>query len=121
MTTNLASIPALIWLDFGFLALVILLVVVTINRTIESNDKEIIKLRFASVTFTGIMIVFIFTAVLYASGSTGGDAIFDRAVTSMTPLAGVILGYMFGTKGDLRNNAAGQELPPEEKAKRPGG
>jgi hypothetical protein len=90
----------LVYGAFGFLIMIILCAAVIIHKTPDSTNTEIIKLRFASVTFTGIMAVFIFTAIMYYAfgGPAAGGQIFDRAVTSMTPLAGVILGYMFGSR-----------------------
>jgi hypothetical protein len=100
----------IIWLDFAFLTLVILLSATVIYKAPETSDKEIMKLRFACVMFTGIMTVFIFTAVLYfgSKAENAGAQIFDRAVSSMTPLAGVILGYLFGNR-----NRALAELSPD--------
>ncbi|WP_299427926.1 hypothetical protein [Sphingomonas bacterium] len=110
MNTLNVTGQTLIILDFVFLALVILCAVSVIIKTPPTTDKEIYKLRFAAVTFTGIMTVFIFTAVLFfGSGSSVGSQIFDRAVTSMTPLAGVILGYMFGTRGKKSANLGGAQ------------
>ncbi|MFD2263125.1 hypothetical protein ACFSM5_09525 [Lacibacterium aquatile] len=97
MNIDPAVLTIVLYLNFAFLALMLLMAGIIMILTKTSNDREVIKLRFAYVTFTGIMIVFIFTAILYFCDSRGiGEKIFDRAVTAMTPLAGVILGYIFG-------------------------
>lgn len=68
----------------------------------DKVDIEIRKLRFAAVLFTGIITLFIFAALLYVgtspSAGQAGKEIFDKAITSMTPLAGAVLGYFFGLK-----------------------
>lgn len=64
-------------------------------------DIETQKLRFAAATFTGILIVFVFAAILYfgdPDAKNAGRDIFDKAITAMTPLIGVIVGYLFGAK-----------------------
>lgn len=61
------------------------------------------KLRFAATTFTGILIVFVFAAILYfgdPGAKNAGKDIFDKAITAMTPLIGVIVGYLFGAKSN---------------------
>ena len=67
-------------------------------------DLETRKLRFAAATFTGILLLFVFSAALYFADPEGkpGKEIFEKAVTAMTPLAGVIVGYLFGT-GSMRS------------------
>lgn len=70
-------------------------------RLPKAEDVETQKVRFAAATFTGILTIFVFAAVLYyidprAKGP--GQDIFEKAMTAMTPLIGVIVGYLFGTK-----------------------
>jgi uncharacterized membrane protein len=84
-----------------FAALAFLGTGLVIWHTKEATDVEIVKLRFAQVLFVGIITVFIFTAILYMFSGNVGKEIFDRAITAMTPLVGVIIGYMFGTRTDL--------------------
>lgn len=72
------SAYGLIVIDFLFLALVIAAAVLLISKTPDTLDKEIIKLRFASVTFTGIMAVFVFTAVLYFAARDKSAKTFSR-------------------------------------------
>ena len=83
---------------FGVLATVGMAAYVILKSSDEVS-LEVRKIRFAAATFTGILILFVFTAILYFAdrGSTGKD-IFEKAVTAMTPLAGVIVGYLFGTR-----------------------
>lgn len=87
-------------------------------RLPKADDIETQKVRFAAATFTGILLVFVFAAVLYFSDGrpaalNAGKDIFEKAITAMTPLIGVIVGYLFGTKdkqapgsgGSTRNDA----------------
>jgi hypothetical protein len=78
-------------------------------KTKDINDVEIVKLRFAQVMFVGIITTFIFTAMLYMfSSSDRGKDIFDKALNAMTPLAGVIIGYLFSSRADT-----GKHVPTE--------
>lgn len=70
-------------------------------RLPKAEDIETQKVRFAAATFTGILTIFVFAAVLYyidPRTSGPGKEIFEKAMTAMTPLIGVIVGYLFGTK-----------------------
>jgi len=81
----------------------ITLAVIVIQRTQDRVDIETRKIRFAAATFTGLLMLFIFTAVLYFADdkdSTRGKEIFEKAFTAMSPLAGAIIGYLFGAKQD---------------------
>ena len=69
---------------------------IVIFRTEAATNIELVKARFAQVTFVGILVLFIFVALLYAAAPDPGKAIFDKATTAMTPLVGVIIGYLFG-------------------------
>src|SRR4051812_41876484 len=73
---------------------------IVIQRASDDVDLEARKIRFAAATFTGILILFVFTAVVYIADADGerGKEIFDKAITAMTPLAGVIVGYLFGSR-----------------------
>jgi hypothetical protein len=72
---------------------------VVLLRTPDNVDLETRKIRFAAATFTGILILFVFSAILYfADRGPTGKEIFEKAITAMTPLAGVIVGYLFGTR-----------------------
>lgn len=89
-----------------YLALAAFLIVVgiaawLISKTPDTGDLDTRKIRFAAVTFTGILMLFVFTAILYFVDPTGpGKEIFDKAITSMTPLAGAIVGYLFAARAD---------------------
>lgn len=68
----------------------------------DGVDVEVRKIRFASVTFTGIMVLLVFVSLLYfldKPGSTAGQTIFEKTITALTPLAGAIIGYLFGGRG----------------------
>src|SRR6202007_3086905 len=86
----------------GFVLVAFVAAAIVIGKTEASPDIEIVKLRFAQVMFVGIITTFIFTSILYMLSPSGGPGkeIFDKAATAMTPLAGVIIGYLFGSKTD---------------------
>lgn len=81
-------------------------------RLPKADDIETQKVRFAAATFTGLLLVFVFAAVLYFSDGrpaafNAGKDIFEKAMTAMTPLIGVIVGYLFGTKDKLASGLGG--------------
>jgi hypothetical protein len=86
----------------GFVLVVIILAAIVIGKTEVTDDVEIVRLRFAQVMFVGILTTVIFTSILYlfSSANGPGQAIFDKTLTAMTPLAGAIIGYLFGSKTD---------------------
>ena len=93
---DLFSYLALAFLALSFLVAALLVCIIPEN---QKDNLEVRKLRFSAVLFTGIMIVFLFFGMLYFANPTSGAAkeIFEKAVTSMTPLAGAIMGYIFGS------------------------
>ncbi len=59
---------------------------------------EASKIRFAAATFTGLLVLIVFSAIAYLEDPTGpGKQIFDRVVTATTPIIGAIIGYIFST------------------------
>jgi Na+/proline symporter len=107
---NITLGAAMIVLIIAFAAAVFL-----ISKTPATDQLETLKIRFAAVMFTGILTLFLFVAILYfgAGPDTGERAaakeIFDKAVTAMTPLAGVILGYIFRGSQKPRSKRGSQE------------
>lgn len=90
----------LVYGALGIFLLVVIIAAYLLMVTPDATDLEARKLRFAAVTFTGILTLFVFTAVLYYCKPEGpGKEIFDKAVTGMTPLAGAIIGYLFSSHG----------------------
>jgi cytochrome bd-type quinol oxidase subunit 2 len=87
-----------------YVALFAILIVVAIAayvlvRTPDTSDLEARKVHFAAATFTGILVLFVFAAILFFADPDGpGKEIFDKAVTAMTPLVGAIIGYLFGSR-----------------------
>ncbi|MDC5821671.1 hypothetical protein OPW19_17805 [Vibrio europaeus] len=64
-------------------------------------DFETRKIRFAAVTFTGILTLILFTSILaFASDSPKGVGylIFEKVLTALSPVAGGIIGYLFSAK-----------------------
>jgi hypothetical protein len=94
-------------MDPNILVIVALLVVVigigigawVVVRTPDTMQLEASKVRFAAATFTGILLLIVFVSVLYFAAPTGpGKEIFSAIVPALTPIAGAIVGYLFGTK-----------------------
>lgn len=83
--------------------LVVVFAGMVLLRLPKAEDLETQKVRFAAATFTGLLLIFVFAAVLYfsdgrADAANAGKNIFEKAMTAMTPLIGVIVGYLFGTR-----------------------
>jgi hypothetical protein len=85
-----------------FVLVVFILAARVIGRTEAALDADIVRMRFAQVMFIGIITILIFTSILYlfSTKDGSGQAIFEKSLTAMTPLAGVIIGYLFGSKTD---------------------
>jgi hypothetical protein len=91
-------------------------------KTDSVTDIEVLKARFAQVTFVGIFVLVLFTAILYyvVDPKTAGKDIFDKVLTAITPLAGVIIGYFFSTRqSDKKDDAdkTGNKEKPSDKDK----
>jgi cytochrome bd-type quinol oxidase subunit 2 len=85
----------------GLLAVVLVVIVsaFVIQRTPDAPDIEARKIRFAAATFTGILMLLLFVAILYFVDDSGrGKDIFEKVLTALTPLGGVIVGYLFTAK-----------------------
>lgn len=105
---NLPTVEA--WQAVMFDRMIILIALVCIGIVIfrvgsyiatikDPVELEVRKIRFAAVTFTGIMVLLVFVSLLYfldRPGSTAGAIIFEKTLTALTPLAGAIIGYLFG-------------------------
>jgi cytochrome bd-type quinol oxidase subunit 2 len=90
---------------FGVL-ITILVIAYVIIKVPEHTDLETRKVRFAASTCAAIVMLFIFTAVLYFVDPTGaGKHIFETAITSMLPLVGVIIGYFFSSRERRRSSS----------------
>jgi hypothetical protein len=121
---------ALIYLALGALVAIVIVAAFLVGRT---DDKavslETRKVRFAAATFTGIMLLFVFSAALYFAGGTvepkdvvytcpctppsPGKDIFDKGLTAMFTLAGSIVGYLFGTNKSTKGSSP--PAPPPER------
>jgi hypothetical protein len=108
-----------------YLALIGLLGVVTIAafvllRTSENVEFETRKIRFAAATFTGILVLLMFTATLYFVDETGrGKDIFDKMLGAFTPLAGAVAGYLFSARGAVPKDSGAQPALAEPQRKSP--
>ena len=91
----------LVYMALVLVIATIIVAAIVIYKTPEAASIETQKLRIATVSLTGIMIVFLFVLVLYFVDPSGaGKEIFDKAYTAMLTLAGTIAGYIFGAKKD---------------------
>ncbi|MET3382702.1 hypothetical protein [Variovorax paradoxus] len=99
----------LVFLSVGFVVVMAALTLLGLWRTKTTHDFETQKLRFAAVTFTGILTLFVFAATVFLAGGTDspGNVIFDKGLTAMFTLAGTVVGYLFGSAAK-----AGTPLPP---------
>jgi NADH:ubiquinone oxidoreductase subunit 6 (subunit J) len=85
----------------GLLAVVGIIVVaaLVVKSTPEAADFETRKIRFAAATFTGILMLLLFTAILYFVDATGpGKEIFEKVFTGLSPIGRGIIGYFFSAK-----------------------
>lgn len=98
----------LVWIALLGVLFAITLAAIVIQRAGDQVDLETRKIRFAAATFTGLMLLFIFTAVLYFADddSDRGKEIFEKAFTAMSPLAGAIIGYLFGSRTPRSESSA---------------
>ena len=113
---------ALVYVGIGFLFVIFIGSCVLIALAKKEVDLETRKLRFAAVMFTGFISLFIFAALIYIGASpeagveTAAKDIFEKAVTGMTPLAGVVLGYFFGVRQRTEQGGA-NEVPVGQQTK----
>ncbi|MDM0025750.1 hypothetical protein [Variovorax saccharolyticus] len=78
--------------------------------TDHTENIETLKLRFAAVTFTGIMTLFVFASLMYVatSPSGAGKEIFEKGLTAMFTLAGTVVGYLFGSATRAESKSTGE-------------
>jgi hypothetical protein len=70
-----------------------------VARTASTTEFETLKVRFAAVTFTGIMVLVLLCAILaIAVRSAESMEVFKTVMTGLTPIAGGIIGYLFASK-----------------------
>jgi hypothetical protein len=87
---------SLVYAALGVVALAFVGAAIIMWNTEAERNLEILKARFAQVTFVGILVLVIFTSLLYVADPAGaGKDIFEKALTALTPLAGAIIGYYF--------------------------
>lgn len=95
----MAKYDLLVYLGLGAVLIAVGIAAFILRKASDSVEIETRKIRFAAATFTGILMLFIFTAILYFVDPQGpGKEIFDKAVSVMAPLTGVIIGYFFASK-----------------------
>ncbi len=93
----------LVYLGLGGILLVITIAALVLERTPELVSLEARKIRCAVATFTGILMLLVFTSILYfvdESAAGRGKEICDRTAGSLTPNAGAVVGYVFSLRPD---------------------
>lgn len=81
-------------------------------NTEAERNLEVLKARFAQVTFVGILVLVIFTSLLYVADPAGaGKEIFEKALTALTPLAGAIIGYYFAGRPREQSSTTDPSAP----------
>ena len=95
--------PKLVWLvGFGLLLVFVTIIAgAWVTATLpDATNLEMSKLRFGAATFTGLMVLIVFCALLFAMQPDGpGKVIFQTVATATTPIIGAIVGYIFATPG----------------------
>ena len=104
----------LVYLGLFGVIVTMLIIASVLLRVREEVDFETRKLRFAASTCASIVMLFIFSAILYfVDGNGPGKDIFDRAITSMSPLVGVIIGYFFSSRAERKSVEPAPNLGPQ--------
>jgi len=87
---------------FAVLAAFIIAMIIAayvLKNVTDTQDFETLKIRFAAVTFTGIMLLVLLIGILAISiDSKESTEIFKTIITAMSPIAGGIIGYLFSSK-----------------------
>ena len=80
----------------GFFVVIGLVSVVLIKLD-EKVEPETRKVRMAAAILTGILIILVIAVTMYFSvdPTNAGPIIFDKLLTTMSPIIGAILGYFF--------------------------
>ena len=72
---------------------------IVLKHTPETEDFEKQKIRFAAVTFTGILVLVLLTGIMAIMDSSDkGIEVFKSILTALTPISGGIVGYFFAAK-----------------------
>jgi hypothetical protein len=88
----------LVYLAWGLVALALIVGGLVVGFTPDAPDLEARKIRLAAAIGTGLLVLIVFSAVLYYAGKDDkGKVIFDRIVNSTIPIIGAIVGYIFAT------------------------
>ncbi len=62
-------------------------------------ELEVRRIRVADATLVGLLVIFVFTAILYFVDAGGaGKEIFEKASTVIFALVGTVIGYIFGSQ-----------------------
>jgi len=71
----------------------------------EGASFETRKIRFAAVTFTGLMMLILCSLILAISDTKDdgvGFKLFEKMLTALSPIAGGIIGYLFSSKPERK-------------------
>lgn len=88
----------LVYLAWGLVAIALVIGGVVLVFTPDPPSLEVSKIRLAAAIGTGLLVLIVFSSVLYYTDKEGaGKIIFDRVLTATVPLIGAIFGYFFGS------------------------
>lgn len=86
----------LVYLEWILVLVTIVAGAVVVAVVPATDVLEISNIRFAAATFTGLLVLIIFSATLYmGTGNDKGKLIFERIISSITPIIGAVIGYIF--------------------------
>ena len=77
-----------------------------VQKTPDTANLELSKVRFAAATSTGILLLIVFASVLYFASPTGpGKDVFNAIVPAVIPIIGAMIGYLFGSLSSSSSKA----------------
>jgi cytochrome bd-type quinol oxidase subunit 2 len=86
----------------GFFIIVIGTILLLAKIDKDSISLEARKIRFGAAILSGILLLFLVVIVMYfsAPSSEAAAAIFDRTITALSPIVGVLVAYFFAPKSN---------------------
>jgi cytochrome bd-type quinol oxidase subunit 2 len=88
----------LVYFALGGVVVMLAIAAMVLVKTTDAADPETRRVRFAAATFTGILMMLILVSTMWYVDPRGKD-ICEKILNALSPLAGVIIGYFFGSKG----------------------
>ena len=84
----------------GFFVVVLAAVLLLAKIDKDSISLEARRIRFGAAILTGILLLFLIVITMYFSSpnNEAAAAIFDRTLTALSPIVGVLVAYFFAPK-----------------------